>query len=275
MSWINDVGIAISDGWLWFNTARVGAAAALAAVGLAAITTTVAVRTLRQTRRDSKSKARPTISAELRAVEHSHGSQSLIIRNTGPSIAKDVRVTFDPPIPIPENPAGLVTPILLRRYSKPIPVMTPGTELDNLYYAAQPGPGPGMVNGEPVPDIVTVKINYTSGDGDPYTDEYPLDVDLLRARTYQTSSAAPEAQLKEAVKTIKSIDRSLKSLAGSGAMVTRDERAQRQADTAKEREALDAAWERDHGETTLPTAESEVDSQPGAASLLARFLGRG
>lgn len=274
MSWVGVVGNAIGDGWLWFNTARVGAAAALGALGLATITTTVAVRTLRQTRRDSKAKARPTISAELRAIAHTHGAQSLVIRNTGRSIAKDVRVTFNPPIPMPENPEGLVTPTMLRRYSEPVPVMTPGMELDNLYYAAQPGPeGNTMINGEPVPDTVTVRISYTSGDGDAYEDDYPLDVELLRARTFQTSSAAPEAQLKEAVKTIKSIDRSLKSLAESGVMVTRDQRVRRRVDAEEQRKAIHAAWERDHGESTEPPAEIVADPKP-TASVLERFFGR-
>lgn len=291
MSWLSevgnavgDVGGAIGDAWLWFNAARVGAAAALGALGLAAISTYVGVGTLRQTRRDSKAKARPTISAELRAVEYTHGAQSLVIRNTGPSIAKDVQVTFDPPIPMPENPERLVTPIMLRRYSKPIPVMTPGMELDNLYYAAQSGPdGNTMINGEPVPEVVTVIISYSSDDGDRYTDRYPLDVDLLRARTYQTSSAAPEAQLKEAVKTMKSIDGSLKSLAQSGEMATEEQRAERRAAVMEQRKALDAAWKRDHGEPAesaaeleaSPTpAEPETDPEPEPASLLDRFLGR-
>lgn len=251
MSWIGEVGNAISDRWLWFNTARVGAAAALGGLGLATVTASVGVRTLRQSRRDSKAKARPTISVELRAVEHSEGSQSLVIKNTGPTIAKDVRVTFDPPIPMPEDPAGLVTPVMLRRYSKPIPVMTPGMELDNLYYAAVPDPaGPGKVNNEPVPDVVTVKISFASGDGEPYSDDFPLDVDLLRARTYLVSSGAPEEQLKKAVKTLKSIERSLESLAVSGEMATKEERARRHAARMEQMKAL-----RDHG--------TQVAAQPG------------
>ena len=262
MSWIGDVGNAIGDAWLWFNAARVASAAALGALVLAAITARVGVRTLDQNRRDSKARSRPTISAELRAVEHSAGTQSLVIRNTGPSIAKDVRVTFEPPIvTTPENP-GLMTPIMLRRYSKPIPVMTPGTELDNLYYyPAHPGTS-RKENGEPLPETVTVRITYTSDDGDPYDDVFPLDVDLLRARTYQTSSAAPEAQLKEGVKTLKAIAGSLKNVAESGAILTREERARRHAERFGQ-----------------PTAEPEAEPSPATGSragrLFGRLLGRG
>jgi hypothetical protein len=191
---INDVGASIGDAWLWFNTGRVGAAAAIVAAGLATVTSTVAVRTLRQTRRDSKSKARPVMTAELRLVPHTKAAQSLVISNRGPTMAKQVRVTFDPPIPMPADPAGLVTPFMLKRYKKPIAVMAPGMKLDNLYYTGAPGPEGRSVNGEPVPDQATVTITYQSGDGDEYSDEFPLDVEVLRARTYQTSSEAPEAQ---------------------------------------------------------------------------------
>ncbi len=237
MSFINDVGTSIADAWFWFNTTRAASAAALVGVGLATVTATVAVRTLRQTRRDSRAKSRPMMTAELRPVPHSPGSQSLVIRNYGPSIAKNVRVAFDPEIPMPEDPTGLVTPFLLKRYAKPISVMTPGMELDNLYYVGRPGPDGRFANSEPVPDQVAVKIAYLSDDGDGYSDEFALDVDLLRGRTYQTSSSSPEELAKEAVKQLKQLVAFAKSVAESAALATREERERRQAE-------LDAAWHR-------------------------------
>jgi hypothetical protein len=243
VSFIHEVGASIEDAWLWFNTARVVAAAALGALGIAAVTATVAVRTLRQTRRDSKAKARPKIAAELRLVPYTKGSLSLVVRNTGPSIAKNVRVTFDPPILMPKDPEGLVTPFLLRRFAKPIPVMTPGMELDNLYYVAVPDPAGSrkLINSEPIPDVVTVKISYSSDDGDPYTDEFPLDADLHRKRTYITSSTSPDAQAKELLRILQNIDRSLESVAESGAMVTKEERAEQIREQIEQMKALDAA----------------------------------
>ena len=140
MTWISEVGQAIGDGWSWFNTARVAAIAAVGAAAAAVGGAVAATRSFRQTRRDSRAKSRPMVAAELAAAAHVNGYQMLVVRNHGPSIARDVQVTFDPPIAMPENPAGLGTPFLLQRYAAPIPVMVPGRELDNLYFVGQPGP---------------------------------------------------------------------------------------------------------------------------------------
>ena len=196
MSWISEVGHSIGDAWSWFTTARVAAAAAVVALCVALFTASVGVRTLRQARRDSKARSRPMLSAELRGVPDSP-SQMLVIRNYGPSIARDVRVTFEPPIEMPENPARLVTPYLLKRYAAPIRVMTPGMELDNLYFLAEIGPDRKYISKEPLPDTVTVKVAYKSDDGDPYSDEFPLDVKLLQQRTLVTPSGSPEGQAKQ------------------------------------------------------------------------------
>jgi hypothetical protein len=242
VSWINEVGSSITDAWLWFNTARVACTAAAVGAGAAVIGARAAVRSFGQTRRDSKARSRPMMAAELKLVPHASGSQALITKNYGLSIAKDVTVTFDPPIAMPENPDDLVTPFLLRRYAKPIPVMTPGMELDNLYFSSRLGPDGHFYNGEPVPDLVTVKIAYKSADGDCYSDEFPLDVRLLLERTYATSSTSPEGQAKKALEHFQNIAASLKSLADSGALLTKEERARRQVDAVEQAERLKAEW---------------------------------
>lgn len=188
------------------------------------------------------------LAAELRGVPYSP-SQMLVIRNYGPSIARDVRVTFEPPIEMPKNPAGLVTPHLLKRYAAPIPVMTPGMELDNLYFVAEPGPDGKYVSKEPLPDTVTVKIAYKSDDGQPYRDDFPLDVQLHRLRTLATPSNSPEGQAKQALQYLKQVTRALEDLADSGALLTRDERTQQVKD-------LMAAEEEGH--------QSAGDQPPGA-----------
>jgi hypothetical protein len=183
------------------------------------------------------------LSAELRGVPFS-ASQMLVVRNYGPSIARDVQVAFEPPIEMPENPAGLVTPYLLKRYAAQIPVMTPGMELDNAYFVAEEGPDRKYINREPLPDTVTVRISYKSDDGEPYSDDFPLDVQLLRQRTLVTPSGSPEGQTKQALKYLGEVTRSLASLAETGALLTREERAQQ----VKEMMALDGPLREDEGQ---------------------------
>lgn len=55
-----------------------------------------------------------------------------MIRNVGPSVARNVHVTFDPPLPaIPSDQADRsITAMLSARYARPIPAFMPGVELD-------------------------------------------------------------------------------------------------------------------------------------------------
>lgn len=143
-------------GWLhdfldWWNTQRVAAAAAAVGAVAAASAATIGNRTLRQNRRDSRSRSRPMVAAELRDEPYADATQILVIRNYGPSIARNVRVSFDPPIPDPVDPSSSGTPFLKKRYANPIPVLTPGMGLDNVYYSARPGSGDQFENLEPTP----------------------------------------------------------------------------------------------------------------------------
>src|SRR5450830_287225 len=115
----------IGDFWSWWTVARVGAAAGVLGATAAIAGATSGIRTLRQNRKDSKARSRPMVAAELRDVKYSEATQILIIRNYGPSIARNVRVSFDPPLPDPEDPSTSVTPFLKNRYSKVIQVLTP------------------------------------------------------------------------------------------------------------------------------------------------------
>lgn len=155
------------------------------------------------------------VAAELQDVPYVRGTQRLVIRNCGPTIARNVNVTFDPEIPDPEprDTEQSLTPFLKRRYAQPIAAITPGMELDNLWYVGVPE-GNGFRNVEPTPDQVTVHLSYDAPDGTRYDDAFPLDVDVIRKRTYSTSSTSPEAQAKEALKLLKAIQRSLADLAG-------------------------------------------------------------
>ena len=185
----------LSDFLDWWTTQRVAAGTAVVAAGAGVTAATSGVRTLRQNRRDSKARSRPMVAAELRDVPYVKGTQILVVRNYGPSIARNVRVSFDPEVPDPDDPSTSVTPFLKRRYANPIPVLTPGMELDNVYFSGQQEGG-SWVNREPTPEQVTLTIAYENDAGDEFTDVFPLDTNLIRNRTYTESSASPDAQMK-------------------------------------------------------------------------------
>jgi hypothetical protein len=144
------------------------------------------------------------MAAELRDDPYVKATQLLVVKNYGPSIARNVKVTFDPPIPDPPDASSSVTPFLKNRYAKPIAVMTPGMELDNIYFSGESA-AQGWVNREPTPAQVTVTIAYENDEGDRFSDAFPLDVQTIRDRTYATSSSSPEALMKDAAKSLKGI----------------------------------------------------------------------
>lgn len=245
----------LSDFFDWWTTQRVAAGATVVAAGAAVTAAASGVRTLGQNRRDSKGRSRPMVAAELREVQYVKGTQILVVRNYGPSIARNVQVSFDPEIPDPEDPSTSMTPFLKRRYANALPVLTPGMELDNIYFSGQPE-GASWVNREPTPDQVTVTITYDNDAGDGFTDEFPLDTNLIRNRTYTESSTSPEAQMKVLAKSVK-------TLADVAVGVDRRHRGQ---DAAPQRGATTLSSE---DASALPSGEPE-----GHRALVDRLLRR-
>ncbi|MGI8577367.1 MAG: hypothetical protein ACR2KG_05490 [Nocardioidaceae bacterium] len=144
---------------------------------LAAILTgLVALWALQGTRYDSRERTRPVIVAELSDGPLADGTQMLLIRNFGQSVATDVDVAFDPPL----TAAGDTNPptnasIITARYRRPIPIFAPGMMLSNVYRAVT-----GPEAAEPAPDRVRVHVAYLGPGKRRYEDTFDLDVSLLR-----------------------------------------------------------------------------------------------
>src|SRR5690348_15692234 len=83
------------------------AATASAAVSAAAtvVTAVIAGVALRSTARDSRDRTRPLLVAELRRSTLGTATQDLVIKNCGASVARNVNVLFDPPLPVTEDVA--------------------------------------------------------------------------------------------------------------------------------------------------------------------------
>lgn len=145
----------------------------------------VAIWTLIALKQDSADRTRPVIVAELKAAVLTKNAE-LHISNMGQSVARSVRVEFDPPLPTPqgENP-GVLTPFLQRRYSRVIPTFAPGMLMDNYYQDAED-------KEEPVPDDFTVTIRYSDTRGREYIDSYDLTMNTLRDQTRSYPSNTDE-----------------------------------------------------------------------------------
>jgi hypothetical protein len=194
----------------------IAASAAIISAGAATWSSRNGNRTLRRAELDSQARSRPSVVAELRDEPYARATQLLVIKNYGPSVARDVAVTFDPPLPDPSSSivGESTTPFLKSRYAKPIAVLAPGAELDNIYFAGkQSSDGSGWVNFEPLPDKVTVTIRYAAPDDCQYTDEYRLDVGVIRNKTYVSGGTLhPATQAKERLVTLKKIEKSLHNI---------------------------------------------------------------
>lgn len=150
--------------------------------GIAAVATgVVASLTLRSLQRDSIDRTRPVIAIDVVPIVLSHGTCELVVENVGQSVAKDVRVIFDPPV---TEEMGKMASFLARRYSKAIPTMVPGRRLANVY-AHWLGDGTDALV-EEVPKEFRATAKYVDSHGREYEDSYVVSLETLRNQTTST-----------------------------------------------------------------------------------------
>ena len=175
---------------------QVSAVAAVVTSAVAIITGTVAIFSFLGLRRDSRDRSRPVMTAELRPRLLSHGMSELAIRNAGQSVARNVAVTFDPPLNGPEEINGTPTMLsfLKNRYEKTMPTIAPGMELTNIYGITK-GDGSRDLK-EPAPYDVTVAITYSDEHGRAYSSTYELTIDIMRNATVSNPSNEDERGMR-------------------------------------------------------------------------------
>jgi hypothetical protein len=190
------------DVLVWFDHhgAGVGAIAAV-------VTGIVAIWSLASATRDSRRRTQPNVIAEIRRAPDSDTSFDFVLRNAGPTVARDIIVTFDPDIVIPEDRQheSLATEWLIKRYRRPIPMLAPGQELSNTYWLGV-AKGDKRVNGEPTPDNVSVSVRYRGVGRGWLRGTFVIDIDIITLGTSTTSSDSFKGRLR-------SIDESLRVIA--------------------------------------------------------------
>lgn len=167
----------------WWNDIDWAAGYWAAVGGLsAAITGVVAIWALVHAARDSRERSRPVMVAEYRVPENPHKVLDFVVRNAGASVARDIEVTFDPPLE-PIGPKQATRPFLVKRYSEKISNLGPGQELTNVVHADLEAP-----DESDLPLDVTVTITYKRGRLRRYKDEYRLVVEVYAQHTFRTST---------------------------------------------------------------------------------------
>lgn len=175
---------------------------ALAAV----VTSFVSVLTLGHIRRDSRDATRPMVVVELRDVPLATATMSLVVRNLGRSVARNVTITFDPPLPQPDDIHGGLVHHVNRRYADPIPTLTPGTRLENIWRFKGDAD-----QGQEVPsERVVATAVYEDTRGRTYEDRYVLATDIHEWGTLTEPSGTDDKALrKREVKALEAVARAL------------------------------------------------------------------
>ncbi|QWY79527.1 hypothetical protein SEA_BOYNAMEDSUE_66 [Gordonia phage BoyNamedSue] len=156
------------------------------------------IKTLNQTRRDSRDRSRPMVAAYLERDPHPGGLGAyLVIENLGQSVAYNVRVTFSPAIVNTGTSSGNASfvPTLLRRYAEPIPNLIPNLRMRNLWHIpdkSKKNEDGNYLNDEPIPDRVVARVRYSDAalinarNTHRYDESFVLDVNTLRGETITT-----------------------------------------------------------------------------------------
>lgn len=166
-------------------TATGAVASVITALGTAAmavaiiVTAVYARRTLAAATADSRARTRPVIIAEFRREVLSQGTVLLVLKNLGASVAKDVRVTFDPAPPqdIDALPDDNMARWIYQRYESAIPTWAPSWTLANV-----------IRTGHDAMDPMTVTASYEGPDGTQYSDAYFLDPNHILTETTSNPS---------------------------------------------------------------------------------------
>lgn len=164
------------DVWSWLN-ANGGAVSTIATV----ITALVAIGALYAAARDSRERSRPYLAAELVPARNSGSSVAFRIVNYGTTSARDISVTFDPPITATadDNPASNIR----LRYERPVAHLSPGQSLGNVWQTF-------AANGKTstVPDECAVTLTYRGAHRRTFVDTYQLSLHTVSLESESTAS---------------------------------------------------------------------------------------
>ncbi|MDN5563679.1 MAG: hypothetical protein L0G49_07895 [Luteococcus sp.] len=191
--------------WAWMgrNADQLQALSAVAA----ALT---AIWALRRAVADSLDRSRPVVIAEFQRPEHSTSSIDFVVRNTGASPARDLRLVFEPPLVQPASGKS-VGGFVVQRYADAIGILGPGQDLRNVWYSTDIS---SKDNLEQLPERVHVTVSYRRSKWRRWKDCFPLNVDDVRLTTFAVESDSMLGSARASRKALEKIAASTERLQG-------------------------------------------------------------
>ncbi|WP_286957678.1 hypothetical protein [Brevibacterium sp. UBA7493] len=139
----------------------------------AAVTAVGAWWGIHRTASDNREKAQPFVLAEFATAPHSDISIQLVIKNVGVTPARNVQVTFDPPLPPGEVDSAIWR--LHERYDDPIAVLGPGQQFSNNWWLSDYTlENPSLRNVYDLPRETTVTIKYRGIGKGVFEESFPI-----------------------------------------------------------------------------------------------------
>lgn len=190
-------------------------AAAFSALA-AIITAVLASKSIRTASKENTERQQPVIVAELQPAKNSEVAVDLRIKNVGQTVARNVKVTFDPELDPDLVVEDRLSSFILERYADPIPTIAPGQILSNIWHSGREVANESRLqNALSTPEDFTVQIDYTGLGGKLLTSTYQLSVRTITVETYSISSRSLPGRLRAYEKHLKSIDSSLAKISRS------------------------------------------------------------
>ncbi|GAA1223317.1 hypothetical protein [Rhodoglobus aureus] len=192
--------------WEWVG-AQQSVIVALAAV----VTAAIAIFALRSTANDSRERSRPIVLAYFRLSPHNDSAFDLVVRNFGTSAASDIVVKSDPPFGPTESNDRMVN-ALEERYEKPVPLLPPGSEITNVWWALDfTAPNKSGKNRYSTPDEAVMTITYKGNRFRRYKGRIKLDTNWMKGSTSTVSSDSRPGLEKQNTEALKKIAAEVRS----------------------------------------------------------------
>ncbi|WP_336628279.1 MULTISPECIES: hypothetical protein [unclassified Microbacterium] len=207
----------MNDWWAWLAkllapyTDLISAGATAVSAVFAVVTAIIAIVAISATARDSKERTRPVVIALFRQSQNSDTAFELVIRNYGASAARDLRVTFDPPLDA-ESRLEKNTGMLATRYDSSVPWLPPGSELTNTWWSGVNNGGPELVNKLKTPDKVVVSVSYKGNRLRRFGENFSLAASDIALTTYNESSTSFPGRMASIAASLSGIQKTLKEL---------------------------------------------------------------
>ncbi len=209
--------------WAWWTAERAATAGVIAQAVIVLIAALVAWRQLREARRTRLEQARPQVIVRI-DIPKPGGAFEIVLVNTGRTIARNVAVTFDPPLQSTfdgtfENDPGVPWRIADLSMWRDVPTLAPDQELRTTFDT------PRKRFGSQLPERFTAQVCY-GGVGAPrrgYSEEQVIDLGLIRQLIY-----TDQRDFNDLVKSTREIEKTL------GRVARAIEQAEQRPDPASE-----------------------------------------